>query len=83
MKDEYYKEKIWYYPYIKHDLANESHMKILCWLREEFNHDDETLWKIDLIIGSYSHPSHKYALMNLFVFFKTAEMAMAFKLRWL
>lgn len=80
MEDMCFKEKIWYYPYIKHDQVNERHMEILDWLKEQFNRDNKELWKIDWIKDS--HIYGKYNIQNLYVFFKTREMAMAFKLRW-
>ena len=74
-----YEEKIWYYPYIKNDKGNRRHIEILAWLREQFS-DSKEFWDIYWIQSS--HVYRKYAPENLYLFFKSSEMAMAFKLRW-
>ncbi|KKN44266.1 hypothetical protein LCGC14_0694710 [marine sediment metagenome] len=78
MKNQY-KEKIWYYPYIKNDVGNRKHMEILVWLKENINKDS---WNMDWM--KEKHDSFlRYKPENLYVYFKSSELAMAFKLRWL
>ena len=80
MKDQY-QAKIWYYPYVENDIGNQHHMEMITWLREQFNGDDKKLWDIDWIKSE--HDILRCKPENLYLYFKSSEMAMAFKLRWM